>query len=56
MDWVHTITEVEGGHEVTFDVSAMRPTSFILGPIMRKIPGRELPPCVDKLVAIAEKA
>ncbi len=56
MDWVHTITEVEGGYEVTFEVSAMGPTSFILGPIMRNILGRELPPTVEKLVAIAEQA
>jgi hypothetical protein len=55
MDWVHTITEAEGGHEVRFDVSVNGPTSFILGPIMKKILGRELPLTVDKLVALAEK-
>jgi hypothetical protein len=56
MDWIHTITEVEGGREVTFDVSVIGPTSLILRPIMRKILGSELTPTIDKLVAIAEKA
>lgn len=55
MGWVHTITEVEGGHEVTFDVSVRGPTSFILEPLMKKILDRELPLTVDQLVAIAEK-
>jgi len=55
MDWVHSIKEVEGGYEVTFDISASGPTSFLLGPIMKNILGRELPPTVEKLVAIAEK-
>lgn len=55
MDWVHTITAVEGGHEVTFHVSASGPTSLLLGPIMKNILSRELPPTVEKLVAIAEK-
>lgn len=56
MDWVHTITEVEGGRVVTFEVSVLGPTSFILGPIMKNILGRELPPTVEKLVALAEKS
>ena len=55
MDWVHTITEVEGGYEVTFDISVKGPTSFLLGPIMKHILSRELPPTVEKLIAIAQE-
>jgi hypothetical protein len=54
MDWLHTLREVDGGCEVTFNVSVSGPTSFILAPIMRRILGRELPPTVDKLVELAE--
>jgi hypothetical protein len=56
MDWVHSITEVEGGRVVTFEVSAFGPTSLILGPIMKSILQRELPPTVEKLVTLAEQA
>ncbi|MFE3195805.1 SRPBCC family protein [Nocardia sp. NPDC059240] len=54
MDWVHSIEVTETGCEVTFDISAGGPTAFILRPIMRAILSKELPPTVDKLVAVAE--
>ncbi|MGW2660724.1 SRPBCC family protein [Nocardia tengchongensis] len=54
MDWVHGIEAIEGGCEVSFDISVGGPTSLILRPIMRSILSRELPPTVDKLVALAE--
>lgn len=54
MEWVHSIEPVEGGCEVTFDISVGGPTALILLPIMRSILSRELPPTVDKLVAVAE--
>jgi len=57
MDWIHTINELgDGSREVTFDVSVSGPTSFILGPIMKKVLKSALPPTVDKLVAVAEQA
>ncbi len=55
MDWVHTIREVHGEREVTFDISVTGPTSPILGLVLRRILRRELPPTVDKLVALAEQ-
>jgi hypothetical protein len=45
----------DGGYEVTFDMNVTGPTSFILALIMKKILGRELPPTVAKLVAVAEQ-
>jgi uncharacterized protein YndB with AHSA1/START domain len=54
MDWNHSIKEVEGEQEVTFDVSVAGPMSLILGLIIRRILQRELPPTVDRLVALAE--
>jgi len=55
MDWVHTITEVAGGREVTFAIGVTVPTSRILAFVMKKILGRELPSTVDKLVSLAEQ-
>jgi hypothetical protein len=55
MDWVHRITEGEGGRQVIFEVSVLGPTAFLLGPIMKSILNRELPPTVEKLIALAEK-
>ena len=55
MDWVHTVTEVASERVVTFEASVKGPTSFILGPIMKRILDRALPPTVEKLVAIAEE-
>jgi uncharacterized protein YndB with AHSA1/START domain len=54
MDWNHSIREVDGEQEVTFDVSVSGPMSLILGLIIRRILRRELPPTVDRLVALAE--
>ncbi|MFE3029757.1 SRPBCC family protein [Nocardia tengchongensis] len=54
MDWVHGIESTEDGCEVIFDISVGGPTAVILRPIMRAILSRELPPTVDKLVALAE--
>jgi len=54
MDWVHNIEVTGDGCEVTFDISGGGPTAIILRPIMRAILSRELPPTVDKLVAVAE--
>jgi hypothetical protein len=56
MDWVHSVRETPDGAEVGFEISVTGPTTFILGPIMKKILARELPPTVDKLVALAEQA
>ncbi|HEY3956386.1 MAG TPA: SRPBCC family protein [Streptosporangiaceae bacterium] len=55
MDWVHTLRQTGDGLEVSFDVSVSGPTAFILGPIMKKILNKDLPPTVDKLVALAER-
>lgn len=54
MDWVHRIEASGDGCAVTFDISVGGPTAVILRPIMRAILSRELPPTVDKLVAVAE--
>jgi len=56
MDWVHTITKTEGGLIITFDVSVFGPTSLILGLIMKSILSGVLPPTVEKLIALAERA
>ncbi len=53
MDWVHTLTEVDGGCEVTFAVHVSGPSALILRPILKRILGRALPPTVDKLLALA---
>lgn len=55
MDWVHRIEATDDGCEVTFDISVGGPTTLILRPIMRAILSKELPPTVDKLVALAER-
>jgi siroheme synthase (precorrin-2 oxidase/ferrochelatase) len=55
MDWAHTISEADGDHAVTFDISVTGPTSPILAPVLRRILRRELPPTVDKLIALAER-
>ncbi|MFI9503118.1 SRPBCC family protein [Nocardia sp. NPDC052566] len=54
MDWVHSIETTDTGCAVTFDISVGGPTGIILRPIMRAILSKELPPTVDKLVALAE--
>jgi uncharacterized protein YndB with AHSA1/START domain len=56
MDWVHTLRQIDEGTEVGFDVSVSGPTAFLLGPIMRKILAKDLPPTVDKLVLLAESS
>jgi hypothetical protein len=55
MDWAHTISEVDGERAVTFDISVAGPTSPILAPVLRRILRRELPPTVDRLIALAER-
>ena len=55
IDWAHTISEADGEHAVTFDVSVTGPTSPLLAPVLRRILRRELPPTVDKLIALAER-
>jgi len=55
MDWAHIISEVDGERAVTFDVRVSGPTSPILAPVLRRILRRELPPTVDKLIALAER-
>ncbi|MFI6045846.1 SRPBCC family protein [Nocardia sp. NPDC051321] len=55
MDWVHRIEATGDGCAVTFDISVAGPTAIILRPIMRAILSKELPPTVDKLVALAER-
>jgi hypothetical protein len=55
MDWAHTISEADGERAVTFDVSVTGPTSPILAPVLRRILRRELPPTLDKLMALAEQ-
>jgi hypothetical protein len=56
MEWAHSIREVDGGREVTFDVSVTGPTSPILGLILKRILRRELPQTVDKLIVLAESS
>ena len=56
MDWIHTLRRTDEGTEVGFDVSVSGPTAFFLGPIMRKILAKDLPPTVDKLVLLAERS
>lgn len=56
MDWVHSIRDVGGAREVTFNVSVSGPISPILGLVSRKILRRELPATVDKLIALAEES
>jgi hypothetical protein len=56
MDWAHTISQVDGERAVTFDISVTGPTSPILAPVLRRILRRELPPTVDRLVALAERS
>lgn len=54
-DWQHRITETgDGRRAVTFRVTVRGPSSAMLAPIMRSILTEELPPAVDRLVAIAE--
>ena len=55
MDWAHIISQVDGERAVTFDASVTGPTSPILAPVLRRILRRELPPTVDKLVALAKR-
>jgi hypothetical protein len=54
MDWNHSVRDVDGEREVTFDITVSGPTSPILGLVLKRILGRELPPAVDKLIALAE--
>ena len=56
MDWHHTIQETKDGLEVTFKIEVSGPLAFILAPILRKILQDDLPPAVDKLISLAEKA
>jgi hypothetical protein len=56
MDWHHTIRETKDGLEVTFKIEVSGPSALILAPIMRNILQDDLPPTVDKLVSLAEKA
>jgi hypothetical protein len=56
MDWHHTIREAGGGREVTFEIEVSGPTALILAPIMRNILHDELPPTVEKLISLAERA
>jgi hypothetical protein len=55
MDWLHTVSDVDEDHDVTFDVSVHGPTSLILAPILKRILMRALPPTVDKLIVLAER-
>jgi hypothetical protein len=55
MDWAHSIRDIDGEHAVTFDVSVTGPLWPVLWLIMKRILRRELPPTVDKLVALAER-
>ena len=56
MDWHHTIRETEGGREVTFETEVSGPSALILAPIMRNILQDDLPPTVEKLISLAERA
>ncbi len=56
MDWHHTIEETESGRQVTFKIEVSGPSALILAPITRNILQDELPPTVDKLISLAEKA
>ena len=56
MDWHHTIRETEGGREVTFKIEVSGPSALILAPIMRDILKDDLPPTVEKLISLAERA
>ncbi len=56
MDWRHTISETEGGLQVTFEIEVSGPPALILAPIMKNVLRQDLPPAVDKLVYLAEKA
>ena len=55
MDWHHTMRDIEGGLEVTFEIEVSGPTALILAPIMKHILRNDLPPAVDKLVFLAEE-
>ncbi|MGO4456570.1 SRPBCC family protein [Streptomyces sp. M-16] len=55
MDWVHAVRAVDGGCDITFDISVSGPTRFLLAPITKKILGRALPPTVEKLAAVAAR-
>ena len=56
MDWHHTIKETKGGREVTFRVEVSGPSALILAPVMQNILRDDLPPTVDRLISLAEKA
>ena len=55
MDWAHKIREVDDEREVTFDVSIRGPASPLLVLVLKRILRRELPPTVDRLIALAEQ-
>ena len=55
MDWAHAIREVGDEREVSFDVSVHGPASPLLGLVLKKILRRELPPTVDRMIALAER-
>ena len=52
MDWHHTIRETEGGREVRFKIEVSGPSALI----MRDILQDDLPPTVEKLISLAERA
>jgi len=56
MDWAHEIREVDDERDVTFDASIHGPrfTPSCAG-LEERILRRELPPTVDRLIALAEQ-
>lgn len=55
MVWRHLLNETRDGVQVTFRVEVAGPTAFLLQPVMKRLLERELPPTVEKFIAVAER-